>query len=49
MASPPPRHTWAELVTAVEEVVSIPDRDAALFAVGADLIPTAVSRYAPNA
>ncbi|KZT27350.1 hypothetical protein NEOLEDRAFT_1176777 [Neolentinus lepideus HHB14362 ss-1] len=41
MASPP-RRTWAELVTAVEEVVSIPDRDAALFAVGVDLIPTAI-------
>ncbi|KZT30260.1 hypothetical protein NEOLEDRAFT_1174560, partial [Neolentinus lepideus HHB14362 ss-1] len=42
MASPPPHRTWAELVTAVDEVVSIPDRDAALFAVGADLIPTAI-------
>ncbi|KZT14906.1 hypothetical protein NEOLEDRAFT_1184897 [Neolentinus lepideus HHB14362 ss-1] len=42
MASPPSHRTWAELVTAVEEVVSIPDRDAALFAVGADLIPTAI-------
>ncbi|KZT25775.1 hypothetical protein NEOLEDRAFT_1178226 [Neolentinus lepideus HHB14362 ss-1] len=44
MASPPPCRTWAELVTAVDEVVSIPDRDAALFAVGVDLIPTAI-RY----
>ncbi|KZT21341.1 hypothetical protein NEOLEDRAFT_1181821 [Neolentinus lepideus HHB14362 ss-1] len=42
MASPPPRRTWAELVTAVDKVMSIPDRDTALFAISADLIPTAI-------
>ncbi|KZT21006.1 hypothetical protein NEOLEDRAFT_1182076 [Neolentinus lepideus HHB14362 ss-1] len=44
MASPPPHHTWAELVTAIDEVVAIPDRDTALFAVSTDLIPTTI-RY----
>ncbi|KZT25774.1 hypothetical protein NEOLEDRAFT_1178223 [Neolentinus lepideus HHB14362 ss-1] len=42
MASPPPHRTWAELVTTVDKVVAIPDCDTALFAVSADLIPTAI-------
>ncbi|KZT28371.1 hypothetical protein NEOLEDRAFT_1176098 [Neolentinus lepideus HHB14362 ss-1] len=42
MASPPPRCTWAKLVATIEEVMAIPDRNAALFAVSMDLIPTAI-------
>ncbi|KZT27234.1 hypothetical protein NEOLEDRAFT_1177007 [Neolentinus lepideus HHB14362 ss-1] len=43
IALPPIHHTWAELVTTVDDVMAIPDHDATIFAISVDLIPVAIS------